>query len=329
MYDISKYMLPGFESKEVFDKLVQDPVFPLVREMVHAFKLRVLDRVIETEHQPDKYILCDLNGFALGAAWAKQATITNQLEYRFHTPFALKERGKSRIDKETYYSVKVSSLVKAIKQRIQDIRSSADLEMKAALWRAKHTVSAALGDDCKLSGMNVDEIHTLLAAYLNKQTEVTIPRAIDFDKCQKELDKLERVDILVVHKRKEEERLFGNPFHAVFVDTFGYIVAGKLRQTDMRDDKSLTVIEPFKRYRSEADVAEIAPLMTMIKVFYEVEDNLRRANARARLWGDKIPVCDHYEESLDVVFGYRVVEASSVYKGCWLFTPCDTQETGQ
>lgn len=303
---MSRFILEGFATEELVGYLHNDAAFPLVRELCHKFNLRVLTYVQQGDIR--KFQLCLPNGMAVGKAWAKMESDA-KYTYYYRTPYYAKERGRSREDKETLQSTKVSSLVATMK-RVGAIPSVPVMNDKklSRLQDAVGLLNGAFGNSSKTSSeLSADEIQALLCAYLG-ETPNGNHLTIDTIKCQKVLDKYNEADRVLARREEEYKRFFYNPFYMIGTDEYGHFLVGKVK---IVGHKQYEIVEPFKRYKDITEYADLIPVMTMTKLAYEGKKNLQSGY---------IPVTDKYDESLDAAFFYTT--QATHYDCIWMVTPC-------
>ena len=298
-----RYILDGFGSEEIEQKLKSHEAFPLVRDLCHKFNLKVLG-VVDNSFQ-----LCHTNGMTVGKAFARMSS-ENKIEYCYRSPYYKKERGSSKEDKETLHSTKVSSLIATI-GRVKAIPSVDKLVEKkmTKLSSAMEIMEKAMGTSYKSnSELHADEVQALLCAFLGESpngNHITI----DTIKCKKVLDKYNEADRIRVKKLEEVGRFFSNPFYMIGADQFGHFIVGKVKVTG---EKQYDIVEQFKRYKDITERDDLIPVMTMTKLAYEGKGH--------RLQAGYIPATDMYDENLDAVFFYE--QQATHYDYIWMATPC-------
>lgn len=304
---MSRYILAGFESEELEQKIKDHQAFTLVRELNFKYNLKVLGT---TEYQHGTaFQMCHTNGMAVGKVFVR-AIEDGKTEYCYCTPYYKKERGSSEEDKETLRSVKVSSLMSSIKRvgAIIDIPKLLGKKM-GKLSDAKDIMEKAMGSAYKsTSELSPNEIQALICAYLGESPSGNHV-AVDAIKCQKVLDKYNEADRVQVKKLEEVGRFFHNPFYMIGADSFGHFIVGKVKVTA---EKQYEIVEPFKRYKDITERDDLIPVMTMTKLAYEGKGH--------SLQNGYIPVTDMYDENLDAVFFYHT--QATHYDYIWMATPC-------
>lgn len=319
---INRFFYEGLESEELYRRLLDDPVFPLVRELNFAYGLKVVDYPCRPANDPrsmsagtfDSYLLVNAQGFPIARVFAnpKGGEDFKCLEFFYATVHYRKQRGQSEADKSTLRSTKLSSLMATIKREkviptIDQLHKNFPYEISRA---AKGVFLNNLGNDRKNIELTVDEIHAALARLLGVSTYGDT-LTLDLDKCKKQLDILDEAEKVKRDKRAQAVRFFDNPFYAIGVNPTGQVLVGKMRHNKSAPlGGGFEIITPFKRYRSADDCDEIKALMTMSKVAFENSPH------------DKVgplPCCDGYHEGLDMATYYST--RPDMYHFLWAFTP--------
>lgn len=300
---------------ELYEALKSDPVFPLVRELNFKYKLKVLAKVkTSLADSTHAYQLVNHMGLATAAVSTSNTggKTENCLEYRYTSPYYLKQRGDSRLDKQTIRSVKVSSLMATL-SRQNVVPNDLMLRKTRLVENALRELRSSLGKDYKAHSLTPDEVQALLAHYLGVNTDKEVVD-LDLNKCKMELDNMVQADEVRKLKVKEADRFFADGYYQFGIDEFGHLVVGKFKfkSIDYKNSEHvIDCIEPLKRYVNPSDYTELAPLMTMIKLAYEDTKRTRAAHG--------IPIHDGYDKALDMVF-YHASQPTR-YDFQWMFTP--------
>lgn len=318
---IERFFLEGYRNEEHYQELVASDTFPLVRDLEFKYGLKVIRRTsmaMMGGYRVVAWLLGYPNGIAVGKAYTDKVhqpiPKPPTTEYCFRTPFYSKERGKSREDKQTLRSVKVSSLMAALArhQVVPPVKDMVERKVKQ-VSTAQEVLRRSLGTSIKTQELSPDEVHAVLLMALGRSPSSTWS-SVTQDKCQKVLDKYEEADRLRKVKQEEAQRMFYSPYWMVGVDEFGDYLIGKFKLTKsvILDTVTYETVEPFKRYPSYEDVPELVPLMTMVKVAHENETHKVGI----------MPVTDKYDTGLDAVFFYS--SQATHYDHVWMVTPCST-----
>jgi hypothetical protein len=318
---VERFFLEGYRNEEHYQELVASDAFPLVRDLEFKYGLKVIRRTsmaTSMGYRVIAWLLGYSNGIAVGKAYTDKTSATAAsspvTEYCFRTPFYSKERGRSREDKQTLRSVKVSSLMAALSRQhvIPPVKDMIDRKAKQ-VSSAQEVLRRVLGSSSKTHELSPDEVHAVLLMALGRSPSSSWSNVTQ-NKCQEVLDKYEEADRLRRVKQEEAQRIFYSPYWMIGIDEFGDYLIGKfkLSKTVILDTCTYEVIEPFKRYPSYQDVPELVPLMTMVKIAYENET--RKVGI--------VPVTDKYDSGLDAVFCYN--QQPTHYDHVWMVTPCST-----
>lgn len=318
---IERFFLEGYRNEEHYQELVASDTFPLVRDLEFKYGLKVIRRTnmaMPEGYRVVAWLLGFPNGIAVGKAYTHKTSATPAsnpvTEYCFRTPFYSKERGRTREDKQTLRSVKVSSLMAALARNevIPEVESMVERKVKQ-VSSAREVLRRSFGASNKGHELSPDEVHAVLLMALGRSPSNTWANVTQ-DKCQQVLDKYEESDKLRRVKQEESQRMFYSPFWMIGVDEFGDYLIGKFKLTKSVISEIVTyeTVESFKRYRSYENVPELVPLMTMVKVAYENET--RKVGV--------VPVTDKYDTGLDAVFCFNTTPTH--YDHVWMITPCST-----
>ena len=304
---MSTIFYEGFEGS--MTDLKSKDIFPLIREMVFTYGLRVI-----RETQKGWLMGHASNGIAVGKVFTR-LNDEGKTEYCYASPYFRKERGNSDDDRRTLRSIKISSLMTSIK-KMKAVPSAKDMEEKKTSLLSKpiNYMKRKMGDSRKNASVDADLIHGLLAHYFGENPN-SLGLSIDQNICKNIFDKFNAADTLRAMKSQRVVEFFCNPFYMIGVDEFGDFLIGKVQLRNPLDEtKEYTMVEPFKRYKDiEEGYPELIPFMTMMKLVYENKD-VGKEPKRGLLYADD------YDEALNAVFFYegRVTHFDHTY----IVTPC-------
>lgn len=317
---IERFFLDGYRNEEDYKELIESDTFPLVRDLEFKYGLKVIRKTsmaTNRGYRVSSWLLGYTNGIAVGKVYTDKITTQKSsnpvTEYSFRTPFYTKERGRSREDKETLRSVKVSSLMGALARQhvIPDVEQMVERKAKQ-VSASQDIMRKSIGSTAKQHVLSPEEVHTVLRVVLGRSPS-SLWASEAQNKCQEVLDKYEEADRLKKLKEEEMLRMFYNPYWMIGVDEFGDYLIGKFKLIKTAlETVTYETVEPFKRYRTYEDVPELVPLMTMVKVAYENESYKVGV----------LPVIDRYDSGLDAVFSYN--SRPTHYDHAWMVTPCST-----
>jgi len=301
----------GFSTPEATAKLRDSDCYPLVRELVFKFDLRVLREVNK------KWFMCHPNGVAVGKA---NVILNNEgkTEYQFYSPYFRKQRGSDENGKHTLSSVKLASLMTSIK-KIDAIPKQEDHVakfMQSAVGSAVENAKHSLGRNYKSHNLHTDTVHALLAHFFNENPN-SLNLSIPLELCKETFDKLNEADRVRNMKEQLVIDTFHKPFYIVGVDGFNDFSVGKMRIIESTDHilsevHGLEVIEPFRRYKNIVeDYPALMPILTMAKVTYE---------GKASLAGGYVPIVETFDSGLSAAFTYTA--SIGHYNSIYMVTPC-------
>ena len=297
--------LDGFENDKIKLELMDSRAYPLVREIVFKYGLRVARR---TE---GGWLMCNPYGIAVGKANCTK-NVEDVYEYTWRSPYYLKERGSNRADKETIRSTKLSTLMAVIKHR--DVIPSAEAmvarKMKM-LGAPQRYLRRSLGNSDKDMTLSADSVHALLAFYMHGEID-SRGLSLDRSECKNLLDKCDNADKVRRMKDEKANAFFHNPFYMIGVDEFGDYLIGKMRMfpTDGDEISKVEMVEDFKRYKSIEDYPDLLAFMTMTKAIYENNHSMHGG----------LPIVDEYNDALNAVFFYDT--RPTHYDHIYAVTPC-------
>jgi hypothetical protein len=306
---MSNMFYNGFYSEGAMTELKSQDVFPLVREIIFKYALKVV------RNTSRGWLLCHAaNGIAVGKV-SVRLNDEGKTEYCYSSPYFRKERGSSDEDRHTLRSIKVSSLMSSIK-KMDAIPSAKDMEQRKTLLLSKPVtyMKRKLGDSSKNANINPDLLHALLANYFGENPN-SRGLSIDDDICKNLFDKFNNADTLKAMKREKTTEFFTNPFYMIGIDEFGDYLIGKVQLTPPLDEtKAYMMIEPFARYKNiEEGYPDLIPIMTMMRLVYENKEERKEPYAG-------MPYIDSYDEALNTVFFYE--GRTTHYDHIYMVTPC-------
>lgn len=304
---MSNIFYDGFEGS--MTDLKSKNVFPLIREMVFTYGLRVI-----RETQKGWLLGHASNGIAVGKVFVR-TNDEGRTEYCYASPYFRKERGSSDEDRRTLHSIKISSLMTSIK-KMKAVPSAKDMEEKktSLLTKPITYMKRSLGDSRKHTDIHPDTLHALLAHYFGENPN-SLGLSIDQDICKNIFDKFNKADTLKATKMEKTTEFFCNPFYMIGVDEFGDYMIGKLQlASPLTDSNQYKIVEPIKRYKNiEEGYPELIPFMTMMKLVYENKDVSKEPKSN-------LPYIDQYDEALNAVFFYE--GRATHYDHVYVVTPC-------
>lgn len=336
--DMNNYIFAGRETPELVDMLNNNKALALVRELNFKYKLAVVGVVEQPIMQLG--IKADQNrgfivglgegnmaGIPIGIAYVSTTTEFNEdhnlvtkTEYAYQSEYISKMRASSQEDRSTYKSIKLASLLGTIKR--QEAIPSPEIIFRRISGGIHSGIDMATselrnGRSSKHIEMTGDQFHAMLKTVVNGDA---LPLNL-IDICKIELDKLNTIDKNVSHANSEIDRMFGKSFYALGANKYrekggeahSDLVLAVCKYTDDR----VEILKPIKHLKSLADVPELIPVMTMLKV--SIEDKQKE------LINDCIPLVAAFFEELDMAVDYN--RYPTMYEYIWAITPCGEDVT--
>ena len=308
---IEKLILEGYNTPELVEKLYANPQLKMyVQEICYKFGLRVYQhRTDEYSGLINQFVLCYSDGMPVCRVWTE--TDKKVTQYYYRSPFFTKERGRTRADKETFYSTKVSSLMSTLKRQGAVASLKDAFLYQARAWTVGRSyLEDSHGSHYKDQDLTVQQEHDLLKFALGETTELK-----DIDICKKLLDKYNKKDKIKDEKEKDVTRFFTNEFYCIGADVHNNILIGSAKFN--QEVSNYEVVKPFERIKEldHEKYADLIPILLMNKVAYE-----SKANKFIKYYGNYIPPENGYNDSLDVITICR--NEVDDYYHAWLLVPC-------
>lgn len=325
---MKRLVLEGFESGEIDSALGNPHVMKLVREINHRYGLEVYgvsakDNLLGRA----KVHMGTSSGLPVCTVYAS-AEDDDTVIYNYHSPWRQKERGSSEEDRETYRSKKLNVLMATLQKF--NVMPKAETLIKAMFERPlTGIVYNQLLYTFKSTGkeaLPAEYAHALLKRMFDEADD-SVYGTLDRTICKGILDNYNRADETAKERDEAVQRIWGEPFYAIGVNSspkeYGgvgdYIVGkGKMvfTNTPYGKDRSLEIVEPFKRMKSLYAVEELRGILTILKVSHD-----KKAETNSRMLGSDflIPVQDYFDRDLEVAYGYDRINR---YDHQWMVIPC-------
>jgi hypothetical protein len=281
--------------------VVMSKVYPLVRELVHKYKLKVMGKRISNWNPSEEYshfYLARDDGFVVGTVG-----INREGQYTFRTGIRPKDRGRTREDKMTYMATKVSSMMRSIEKN--KLLPENTVEVMNYLGHTREVVKYAI-KEYDYVGKNVlvngAELHDILKVVFGYQDAKNLPIS-SMEKFKKVLDEYNQVDETRQAKLNVVKEKFDKPIKFIAYDDTKTFLKGTMKlsvsisETFNLDRVSVDEIE-CKRVRTFMDDTDIAPLMAMFKV------KLQQTDSSTSFMGEEgfFPECgERHVEELGIV----------------------------
>jgi len=314
---MEQVIMKNMVTDELVSALEQAEVKNLIRDLAFTYGLKVI-RVKHDARLPfftsksNEFLMgYASNGMAVCKVWTDKS-LDNKTQYCLRTPFAKKERGSDPADRETWHSVKISTLMGTIK-RHEVLISPNELvtsHLKRRVDEAMAYQRDALGNSAKSSNeLRADDIHALLLTVLGESPSA-MGYHLDINKCKIVLDKYNQAHTIKLKKIEEESRFFGNPLYAIGADGEDLVIGIIKRRVDDKADKIIYEIhKQFERVRNLDNYPDLIAPMTMAKI--ALEDK--------KLVSNIVPRHDGFSDSLDMAFTHGSEISEYFYQ--WAFTP--------
>lgn len=280
--------------------LNESPTFPLVRELVFKYGLRVV------RPTANGWLMAHQNGIAVGKAfWSKDA---DSQAFTWRSPYYTKQRGADRTDKETIRSKNLSTMMSVLKSKNVIPTAAEMVERKLKMLQDPiRLMKRSFGSSDKNVSIKGDDLHALLAHYFQGEFD-SRGLSIDRNLCKNLLDDYDKADTIRRMKSDKCKAFFTKPFYMAGVDEFGDWLIGKVQLETLQSTP--TLVEGFKRYKSIEGYPELIPFVTMTKLAYEAKNHIVEG----------IPITDEYNEALDAVFFFQT--RPTHYDHTYVVTPC-------
>lgn len=242
--------------------------YPLLRELIHKYKLVVMGKRHPANADSDNFMLSREDGIVVGCAGYNN----REGQYFFRSVVTPKERGRSAEDRFTYTSIKVASLMRSIeKHKLIPNQSLAVVNKLSHISTFVSNVLAKHNDYSKSSGgFSGATIHELLKVAFGYRSMDSMPLdSIDFFK--KALDEYDQVDKTREARLNLVGEIFNKPITFLSYDSTGTFIKGTMKIAISFDeyyrlDETKVIDMEAKRVRTFMDDSDIAPRMTMLKV---------------------------------------------------------------
>jgi hypothetical protein len=307
---MNKYIVEGFETKELASYIEKSPCKRFIQELNFKFGLKVLD--LDTKPWAgitEKFFLTESSGAFVVATIFLEKDGENII-YNYRSPYYRKERGSGSADRETLHSKKLSTLMATLKRNevVPPLDGMIKMRHEDCFRSAVQDFSSHHGNINKRVSLESDEIHSLLRQVFRGEDA----HQITLNKCKEILDKYDEIDKIKDVRDKDIARFFDNGFYAIGADSFNHLVVGVLKKNDK--DRKFDVVKPFKRVKDLSEYEDIQPIMLMLKVFsqnkYEGE----------KLYGSYLPQKNDYLPDLDVMLA--CCRSTDEYNLTWAMFPC-------
>jgi hypothetical protein len=292
---------PIISSEVTESTVITSKVYPLVRELAHKYKLKVVGKKLANWNSSEDYnhfYMARDDGMVVGVVG-----INREEQYTFRTIMKAKERGRTREDKMTYAATKVASLMRSIEKN--NLLPDSTLDVLNRLGHLRHVVGEVIekyGSVSKHTMLNGVELHEVLKVVFSYQDLKNLS-SDSIVKFKKVLDTYDEVDKTRQAKLDLVKETFGKPIKFLMYDKNKTFMKGTMKlSVEINDNFNLDAVRidevECKRVHTFMDDVDIAPLMTMFKV------KIQQDNSGVDFVGEEgfFPTCgDKYVEELGIV----------------------------
>lgn len=301
---MANYIYEPMQSPELEAAIEQRPALKkLVMEMFYKYGLRVMHyefkfgAVMTTDGMPYCAVRTDIND--------------GECEYRYYSKHQ-KKRGSNDVDRRTYRSVKLSSLMKTLDKEEAVNTEWADVFCPYnILWFKEYIQKSIESGGSTTHGLTNDTVYRLLGAYFDGRLmseDIKI-------KCKEELDRLDQAVDIGRQRAKLGYDAVTNPFIVIGANDHldGYMlcrmrvkpeVEGKL--PEYMEASHIEIIEPWRRVRNLEDCefyGEIAAPLTMLKVRMETTEQRVCKGLPVMDGAHPTGAASYYSDWIDRIFG--------------------------
>lgn len=315
---MKNYMYEPMWSQEIEDMIESGDlteVKPLVEEMFYKYGLQVYDIDILKRKV---YMTLD------GLPYCDVSAETNNdggITYLYRSDYYAKERGRDFDDRHTFYSNKLSSLMKALEKKGAVATSTEDALNYNLIGATIRQLEQGIKNTSKSAwDMDAGHMHEMLKVYFGEIDKSDISEE-SIKHCKVILDTYNKADDNKRHRQERIDSFVANGLYVIGKDYGSGYIMGKISMSKDKDNRTITVIEePFHRVKSISEstlFSNLSGVIPLIKVYFE------QRKGSYSFMGDEsdvmIPVTDHYFEDLDVCTTYKT--SLSRYVQIWLMIP--------
>lgn len=271
-----KTFVHPFAVKVTEEEVVLNKAFPLVRELAHKYGLVVLEvsKRFESPNLNPMYL-----SRADGIPVCKVFFMEDREAFAIRNCLTMKDRGRSRDDKLTYFGKKVSFVMKVVEKESLIPRDAQDFITATVGDRIRGAVdnlSSSFGEVRKGVPLNGDIVHNLIEIAFGNRHVSTLS-AESMSKVQFALDKYRDADKTRAERQRELGEIFSKPVWSIIHDDTDSFCVGMMKLSPVWGDINTTspsslhidIVENFRRVADVTEVAELIPTMAMLKTSIE------------------------------------------------------------
>lgn len=326
-YIYNNYQVPELE--ELFEK--QPSLKKYIMELRHTFNLYVYDVVQEEHMTVGRARLCNEKGVHIAEVWIgrgedKDGNLMDSFCY--YSNWFRKQRGRSETDRRTFSSIKLSSLISAMKraEAIPSIDVTYNVlndSLNTGEDNIRKAVSSSRGAKSSYD-VDVNAYHAMLKILLNNESPDLLMR-FDRSNLQKVLDEFNKVDeINALREADVKEKFLLPELYGIAVTHSGDYLVAKFSvdviEKSRHDLRLKANVKDMKRVKSLLEShSEFIPLLTMYKAANDGKYEENRLMKNNDNW--LIPRGDRYDKDFDInlCFDTRGHGRESIQ---WMFVPC-------
>lgn len=253
------------------EEVVLNKAFPLVRELVHKYGLKVLG-IKRIDGYPDasRLFLARDDGILL----CKVFFYKEKEAYAIRNMVAYKDRGRTSDDKLTFFGKKVSFVMKAVDSMgmIPDTIAVFGKIHSRNINTAVQRLTEQFGEMRKANMVDGEIVHNLIEIALGNQHPSSLSTE-SMDKIKSVVDKYRRIDSMRIERQREICEVFERPMWVVYRDDTGSFGVGKMnikpkwagKYSEALEGSELQIVEDFKRLRDPTEESELIPALAMLK----------------------------------------------------------------
>jgi hypothetical protein len=273
-------------------------VLSFVKELNHTYGLKVY---VKSRRQGyDGFTMCNDEGLPIARVFFHDGA------YHYHSPYQQKSRGSDHMDRQTYRSTKLSTLMATLKK--VNVVTTTDRVLFHYRRRTTDLVTRVSGSFSNQSkdSMPSSFAQKLLQAMVDGKSMDSFQQS-DRDKYLELLDIYKKVDIIQEERKKGIESMFKDGY-LILGDVNGHYIISEssYEYTDggivgAKKYMQIKPTSPFKRVTNLNNYPSVLSTLTMLKVHLGGEFRPYADMTSNSLF----PRGDKYISDLEVVYGYE------------------------
>ncbi len=266
---------PIMSSRITESQIIMSKAYPLVRELVHKHKLRVIhvkQANWSVDAENSSFFMTRDDGMVVGIAG-----FNRDGQYTFRTVVTPKERGRTTEDKMTYAAAKVSVLMRNIDK--YHLLPNDSLEVLVKLNHFYDLVNIVLAKHKnvgKYNHLGGDSLHSLLKVAFGYHPLETLSLE-SMEKFKKILDEYDKTDKIREEKLNLVKEVFDKPIKFLMYDSTETFIKGEVNvgikfDDEYRVDHAKPVSLKCERIENFMNDTDFASRLAMYKVLAQKED---------------------------------------------------------